>query len=158
VIRGWVCGYHGLRGLLLLLLWLDRCLGLCHILLVCGRHSDELLGWKILGLGWNLRLGWECAALESLRLLIEIGSLVRLMRWEVEYALRFINFSFQLLVAEVCKIACRKLSCELLPPVHAKCKQHSGECREAERPEHQSLSHIRLLSDLYSEIEVDWYG
>ena len=122
------------------------------------RQPVELLGRKILGLRWNLRLGRECAAREGLRLLVEVGGLVHLLRWEVEYALCLINFSLQLLVAEVCKIASRKLSCELLPPVHAECKQHSGECREAERPEHECFSHLLLLSHLHSVVEVDWYG
>ena len=107
---------------------------------------------------WNRRLGRICAAWEGLRLLVEVGSLVHLLRWEVEYPLGFINLSFQLLVAEVCEIACRELSCELLPPVDAECKQRSGQCREAERPEHESFSHILLLSHLHSVVEVDRYG
>jgi hypothetical protein len=109
-------------------------------------------------LRWNLRLGRECAAREGLRLLVEVGGLIHLLRREVEYPFGFINLSLQLLVAEVGKIACRELSCELLPPVHAECKQHSGKSREAERPEHESFSHLLLLSHLHSVVEVDRYG
>jgi hypothetical protein len=38
--------------------------------LVRRRHSNELLGRKILGLGLNLRLGRIFAAWETLRLLV----------------------------------------------------------------------------------------